>query len=99
MAVSKGTDNRSFKKRSNYQENTAASFKSDSNQLGSRPQVLGVEPMVEKPCRQVRKFAKASESPREGARLVNFVDCWKRITNNKWALKIIQEGLHLHFKS
>lgn len=35
--VSKGTDNRTFKKRSNYQEKTAASFKkSDSNQLGFR---------------------------------------------------------------
>lgn len=35
--VNKGTDNRSFKKRSKYQEKTAASFKkSDSNQLGFR---------------------------------------------------------------
>lgn len=30
---------------------------------------------------------------------MNFVDSWKRITNDKWALKIIQEGLHLQFKS
>lgn len=58
----------------------------------SVPQVLVVEPLAQTPCRQDR-FVKASASPQVGVRLVKFLDSCKIITNDNWALKIIQEGV------
>lgn len=58
----------------------------------SVPQVLVVEPLAQTPYRQDR-FVKASASPQVGVRLVKFLDSCKIITNDNWALKIIQEGV------
>lgn len=48
--------------------------------------VLSVEPLVEEHCRQDRKVAKASASSK-----VEFCRELEMITNDKWAVKIIQE--------
>jgi hypothetical protein len=55
--------------------------------------------LVAEHCRQNRQFVEAAVSPQVGARLVHFVESWKTITKDKWALNIIQEGLRLQFKS